>query len=135
MALPPPPDVESAGWKDWLFRFYKLVLAGGGSPLTFTAPTLLNSWANVGAGYSAAGYAITADGIVCLRGLITGGSGVTAVMFTLPVGYRPAADQLMAISANGAFAALYIKSNGDVAQAVGSVTNASLSGVTFSTAA
>lgn len=28
MDLPPPPDVDSVGWKDWLFRFYKLVLAG-----------------------------------------------------------------------------------------------------------
>lgn len=40
MALPPPPDVDSVGWKDWLFRFYKqLGQIGTWAPvLTFATP-------------------------------------------------------------------------------------------------
>lgn len=67
----------------------QLKLAGGLD--SWTAPTLLNSWANSnqGAGmYSPAGYYKDQNGRVHIRGMIAGGaSGSTA--FTLPAGYRP----------------------------------------------
>lgn len=53
------------------------------------APTLLNSWENEAVtGYPNAGYRITADGELEIRGGIkTGASGTVA--FQVPIGYRP----------------------------------------------
>lgn len=52
------------------------------------ATVLLSSWANAGAGYTPTGYWKDSQGIVWLRGRITGGAAPSAA-FTLPVKYRP----------------------------------------------
>lgn len=63
----------------------------GDSGVTITAPTLLNSWANV-SGYQTAGYSRSADGIVRLHGTIdTGTKSAGTDLFVLPAGFRPAA--------------------------------------------
>lgn len=55
----------------------------------WVAPTLVNSWTNYGSDHPPAGYMKDIFGVVHLRGLIKNGSSASAVMFTLPVGYRP----------------------------------------------
>lgn len=55
---------------------------------TWTAPTLLNSWANAGGGGATAGYIKDVLGFVHLRGRISGGANST-VAFALPAGFRP----------------------------------------------
>jgi hypothetical protein len=63
----------------------------------YTAPTLLNSWANFGGGYAVAAYKRDPSGNVWVKGTIkTGTAGTTA--FTLPTGYRPAATMQFAVN-------------------------------------
>lgn len=58
-----------------------------GPPSAWTAPTLLNSWANYGGGYQTPEYRKIGD-IVYLRGIIGGGT-LSSQAFTLPTGHRP----------------------------------------------
>lgn len=53
-------------------------------------PTLVNSWANFGAPYANARY-MRKNGIVYVQGMVKTGAKGT-VIFTLPTGFRPAAD-------------------------------------------
>ena len=69
-------------------------------------PSLINSWSDMSHDthndWSQVGYYKDQFGVVHLRGLLTGGSSSTAVMFTLPAGYRPSERLLFATCANGA---------------------------------
>jgi hypothetical protein len=56
----------------------------------WTAPTLLNSWQNIGGSEPPAGYYKDSLGIIHIRGAVKSGSSITATVFTLPAGYRPA---------------------------------------------
>jgi hypothetical protein len=104
-----------------------------GSPTiqAWQAPTLLNSWTNSGGTtYPPAGYYLGPDGVVHLRGLITG--GVTAsVAFILPAGYRP--EYRAAVVAAGGATDNYIEvqQDGSVYISVKSTTNVALDGITF----
>jgi hypothetical protein len=63
-------------------------------PEAWIAPTLLNSWVNVGAGFATAGYRKTPWGEVQCRRLLKDGTMTNGtVLFNLPVGYRPSASQ------------------------------------------
>lgn len=69
MALPPPPDVDSVGWKDWLYRFYKQGSGGGGTwtpAITFATPGNLS----VAYTYQVGDYIINGS-FITLFGLIT----------------------------------------------------------------
>ncbi len=57
----------------------------------WTAPTLVNSWANFGAGNQVAQYRKVGD-TVEMRGIVAGGASST-VCFTLPAGFRPVAPE------------------------------------------
>jgi hypothetical protein len=72
----------------WLFKLGNTMFAWAHNPYTWQAVTLGNSWANSGSPYFNAGYRITVDGQVWLRGVIINGTA-NAVAFTLPVGARP----------------------------------------------
>src|SRR5256885_3197274 len=62
----------------------------------WTAMTLLNSWANLGAPYSAAAFRLMPDGTVALRGVIINGTKTDGtVVATLPVGCRPLTDKII----------------------------------------
>jgi hypothetical protein len=63
-------------------------------------PTFQNGWINYGAQFPPAGYTLTGDGWVRLRGLIKAGTA-TAPMFTLPVGYRPLYQHLYVVKTSG----------------------------------
>jgi len=110
-------------------------LESAGRPLAgdaYTAPTLLNSWANFGSGYNTAGYAKDPGGVVRLRGLISGGTATAGtVLFTLPVGYRPAARELFVVLSNNAIGRVDIETNGNVTIQIGSNVYLQLDGLTF----
>ena len=91
-----------------------LVLGAIGAAGPWIAPTLLNSWANVGGGFATAGYYKDAAGIVHLRGLVT--SGAASTIFNLPAGYRPALIEDYAQSQNSLFSQMRVRDNGDVQQ-------------------
>ena len=99
------------------------------------APTLLNSWVNLGGGYNNAGHRLK-NGTVILRGLIKNGnvaSGTT--LFTLPVGSRPLATERIGTGTGTNFIALEIYSNGDVKLGGSGASSASfmLDGIRFET--
>lgn len=107
---------------------------GGGDPIPvedWVGPTLLNSWADFGSGTQGARFRKTPDGTVHVQGTVSGGSSASAVVFTLPAGYRPAAElRLPGVSAAGA-AELRITAAGDVSLATGGSTTWASIGVTF----
>ncbi len=87
---------------------------GGGSE-----PAFINSWANFGGAFNSAGFMKLPSGLVVLKGLVKDGTPA-AVIFTLPVGYRPVATVMKAVVENAAFARLEITSAGNVASPDGS---------------
>lgn len=82
------------------------------------APAFANGWVNFGAPYSNAGFRKDDAGRVHLRGAIKTGT-VNLAMFTLPAGFRPAAETRFAISSNAAFAELSIDAAGVVKMPAG----------------
>lgn len=93
------------------------------------APTFTGSWANLGSGYSTAGYCIDAWGFVRLKGVVTGGGA--APIFTLPVGYRPTTICVFPTSANDAFGQVQVATTGVVSLTVGTRTGVCLDGISF----
>ncbi|ASU83593.1 hypothetical protein CDO52_13030 [Nocardiopsis gilva YIM 90087] len=83
----------------------------------WTAPTLVNSWVNFGGTWQVAEYRKDLSGRVWIRGTIDGGTAGT-VAFTLPSGFRPPADFVVAaISSGGSppdLCRLEVDANGDV---------------------
>ena len=101
--------------------------------VTYTAPTLTNSWVNFGGAYDTAGYYRDMVGFVVLKGSVKDGTtGSSNPIFTLPSGYRPAAQLSFAVASNGAFGEIDIKSNGEVVVITGDNTSVSLDGIRFS---
>lgn len=105
----------------------------------WTAPTLLNSWANYGSPWNPSGYWKDSLGVVHLRGLVsTGATG--SIIFVLPVGYRPANQEAIATIAFGlsmgyTFGRVDVWTNGSVQCQTGVTTGANaaffLDGLTF----
>lgn len=101
------------------------------------APTLVNSWANVGGGTESVAYFKDQNGIVHLKGQLEGGSAAT-VAFTLPAGNRP----LGSIRAYGGRAntsggevplSVDIATNGEVTINTAVISWADLGGISFAT--
>lgn len=84
----------------------------------WTAPTLLNTWANLGGAWQVAQFRRSMD-MVQLRGVIAGGV-IGTVALTLPAGFRPRADVAFPTTSNGAFGSMTIATNGNVTPTVGS---------------
>jgi hypothetical protein len=99
------------------------------------APTLVNSWVNFGSTYDTAGYRKNPLGMVELKGLVKDGSAGGNAIFTLPVGYRPAADKRFAsIRGGSGMARIDVRTSGAVeaSEVFGDNTYLSLEGVRFS---
>ena len=97
------------------------------------APSLNAPWTNYGDAFANAAY--RKDGNrVQLRGLVKAGAG-GSVVFTLPAGFRPSAQQIYVASCDAATPArIDVRSNGDVLvsqPATGTMGWLSLDGVTF----
>lgn len=101
-------------------------LVGGSSP----AAAFTNSWVNYDGGFATAKYWFDRDGHVCIEGSVKTGSAGTSV-FTLPTGYRPAAQMAFAVDANGSHGLVYVNTNGTVVVNAGSSTITSLNGIRF----
>ncbi|MBT2750022.1 MULTISPECIES: hypothetical protein [unclassified Lysobacter] len=83
---------------------------------TWLLPTLYVPWANYGDAFANAAYRKDATRVQ-LRGLVKGGVG-SSVVFTLPVGFRPPAQQIyVAVCDAQSPARIDVRSNGDVAVA------------------
>lgn len=100
-------------------------------------PVLQNSWTPYGYCWGGVGYTKNTDGIVSLRGLISGGS-TSGTIFTLPVGHRPTrTDVYCAVNTYNATptdaqAVLVVQPSGNVVISSGvSSTWLSLSGCNF----
>ncbi|MCP1173795.1 hypothetical protein [Ralstonia chuxiongensis] len=96
----------------------------------WNAPTLQNSWVNFGGSLNPAGYWKDPHNVVHLRGVVMSGT-VNATIFLLPVGYRPANEELFSVVSNNAFGRLDVRAAGDVVLVTGSNSFASLDGITF----
>ncbi len=94
------------------------------------APLILqNGWADYGAPYAPPSYTKTRSGVIILRGLLRGGSGVIA---NVPADYRPSSvPNAFATSANQAFARVDVSQTGDISMPVGSNPWLSLDGITY----
>lgn len=104
-------------------------LVGGSGEPAFT-----NSWVNYGSAWQVARFTKDHTGRVFLGGVVKSGSA--AAIFTLPVGYRPAAAQLIAIviSTGLVLGYLQIEADGVVgAYGTGVGTLTSMCGVSFAT--
>lgn len=103
-------------------------------------PALQNSWTNA-SGYQTAQYSRSESGRVRLRGQIAPGT-LTAgtLLFTLPVGFRPAAKESFPVIsevAAGATTSVIVDTDGTVkigSIAVTTASSISLSGVQFESA-
>lgn len=98
-------------------------------------PGFENSWVNFDVStFRGARFWKDAVGVVHLEGLLTGGTGpgASAVLFTLPTGYRPALSHQFAVIANNALGRVDVEPDGQVVWRAGG-TNAflSISGITF----
>ena len=100
---------------------------------SWTAPTLLNSWANASpSNRTSAGYRKDATGRVFLRGYL--GSGTYAYpnyIFQLPSGYRPVKPYVIGAYSAGGQTLITILDDGNVF-ATGGSGNLSLDGISFS---
>lgn len=108
------------------------------NPEEWTNASLQNGWTNV-AGFAAVGYYMRPDGFVALRGVSAAGTVADdTLLFTLPVGYRPLSEALVAIGIyNGAsyqVGFLRIETDGQVRiYGAGGAANIRYDGLSFST--
>jgi hypothetical protein len=83
----------------------------GGPEAIIPVSSFLNSWSNAGGSWKNAGYYKHQDRVY-LIGTVTGGTN--NAIFNLPAGYRPAGDLRFATVDGLSFAAIEIKTNGNV---------------------
>jgi len=100
-------------------------------------PAFTNAWVNYGAPFNTAGFWKDPNGVVHLRGLIMNGTAGVPI-FTLPVGYRPAGQELLSVVANVGGARVDVRTDGTIIvnSYFSGGTNAfmSLDGITFKAA-
>ena len=94
------------------------------------APSLINSWANYGAGYENAGYYKDSQGMVHLRGLIRTGT-IGTVAFVLPAGYLPSINILFTTLSNSILGRVDIDTSGNVRPNAGNSAWISLNKISF----
>ena len=97
----------------------------------WTAPTFLSSWVNFEGGFSSAGFYKDPWDRIHLRGMVKGESTVAGTIFTLPVGYRPAATLIFPTISNDVFGRIDINSAGGVVMVTGSSIWLVLNGISF----
>ncbi len=92
-------------------------------------PAYANSWVTWSAGYAARFRMDPRERRwLELDGAVKTGT-ITAPIFTLPVGWRPATAKIVPVSSNGAYGELEIDTSGNVTPLVGSNTLFSLAGI------
>lgn len=135
----PPRPLRQLGEYDpkELDGFYRKVVEK--LNLLLTAPTWVevtsfeNSWVNYGSTNQTAGYTKDAFGFVHIKGCVKDGSSIPTIIFTLPAGYRPSANESFVVeTTGGAFGSCFVQTNGTVIASSGGGTSYFwLSGITF----
>lgn len=102
---------------------------------SWTDATLLNGWENYGPPFFPVGY-IKFNGIVYLRGILSGSSAVDGHIFSLPEGCQPEQRLLFSIASGGDYFALVparidIDPSGEVVKFDGSLNYLSLDGIFY----
>lgn len=96
------------------------------------APTLLNSWVDIGGAFATTGYRKSQNGDVHVRLLVDTGSSANAKYFVLPAGYRPGARRRFVGFENGVNTLFVdIFANGDVIAQNGTVTTGHMLEIVF----
>lgn len=98
------------------------------------APTLLNGWENSDSINSTAGYLLTTDKLVKLKGLLKNGSTYNfAIIFYLPQGYRPKENKQFIVSFGTGYCRIIVMHDGKVRiyGASGGTIDLSLDGIIF----
>lgn len=99
---------------------------------SWTTLTFQNSWAYYGGNLSTPQYTKASDGLVTVKGMVSGGTTTAGtIIATLPSGYRPAGELLLAGYSNGAYARVDINTSGNILFEAGSNVWFSLDGITF----
>ena len=109
------------------------VLGGGDATVEAWQPVthFQNGWSNYVAGiYNPAGYFCDDNEVIHLRGTVRSGL-IAQKIFTIPVGYRPAFEEMFPVVSNNLFGACRITSTGSVIAHAGSNVLFSLDGITF----
>lgn len=98
-----------------------------------TALAFNTGWGNVGSGYASGGYSKSKDGMVSLQGLVAGAGGATtALIATLPAGFRPAANRIFPSTYGGAFDLVTVETDGKISLFSGNNANyVALDGIHF----
>lgn len=105
------------------------------SDLKWIAPTLINAWANTGAGNLSAGYLKDALGFVRLRGEIKTGA-IPSIAFQLPAGYRPTGSHTqVTVCAGPTLGYIVVDTSGNVSVQAGNNAAVELGGIQFDTRA
>lgn len=109
------PEVEVARLRRRLERLESTALSriqrlGAGWP--WQAPVYENGWTDYGSGWAAGAYRKEAGNVVRVRGLVR--SGTAATIFTLPVGYRPAAGLIFTVETSAGPQRMNVRSSGVV---------------------
>lgn len=94
------------------------------------APAFQNSWVNFGGTFQGLRFWKDPMGIVHVEGLVKSGT-VPAVVFNLPVGYRPSNRHVFVVISNGAIGRCDVEATGDVSVIAGSNVYVALSGINF----
>jgi hypothetical protein len=96
-------------------------------------PALQNGWVNFGSGFADAGFYLDTVGRVHLQGTIKSGTAaLDTLLFTLPVGYRPAARVgPFPVASNLSYGEVDVHANGDVFLRVGHANYLALDSVSF----
>ncbi len=90
-----------------------------GETLSWSTPTLINSWVVQTSGSTDVKYSKDQIGVVRLRGAVKNGT-LQNTAFVLPSGYRPAQDIVFAIAMNTGTGQLVVRAAGDVQPWAGS---------------
>lgn len=99
---------------------------------SWVVPTLQNSWVEYGSIFHGPAYMKDHLGFVHLRGLLKDGTSSSAIMFTLPTGYRPTERIIFSTTSSTGQARMDITSDGEVQPGSGaSVSYTSISGIYF----
>lgn len=81
---------------------------------TYITPTMLNGWVNYSSTFQYAGYRKDEYGMVHIRGLVKSGTVPDSVVFTLPVGYRPANNHIFSADGNSVIERVDVNPDGNV---------------------
>jgi hypothetical protein len=94
--------VTGSAFRDFLVSVFRLreELDRRLTPEAWITPTLTNGWVNYGAPRQNMSFRKTPTGDVVIRGSVKNGANNT-VVFTLPVGYRPAAERVFSVAVGG----------------------------------